>query len=90
MRYYSFTHEPTSKELKELTDQHLRNYHDHCRIWYRDGRKESYVNDLPGVYYYSYEGIWQVYFYSSELECLPIRFWSRDVVRHKRVVEKKC
>ncbi len=90
MRYYSFTHEPTSKELKELTDQHLRNYHDHCRIWYRDGRKESYVNDLPGVYCYSSEGTWLVYFYSSELECLPIRFWSRDVVRYKRVVEKKC
>ena len=90
MRYYSFTHEPTSKELKELTDQHLRNYHDHCRIWYRDGRKESYVNDLPGVYYYESEGTWQVYFYSSVLECLPIRFWSRDVVRYKRVVEKKC
>lgn len=89
MRYYSFSHYPTEEELKELTKQHLLHYHDHCRIWYRDGRKESYVNDTPGIYYYGYEKIWRVYFYSSELERLPIRFLGRDVARHKRIVEKR-
>jgi hypothetical protein len=90
MRYYSFTHEPTSKELKELTDQHLHNYHDYCRVWYWDGRKESFNNDLPGVYYYEAEKIWNVYFYSSELESYPISFMGRGIIRTKRVVEKKA
>lgn len=89
MRYYSFSHNPTEEELKELTDQHLRNYHDHCRVWYWDGRKESYINDTPGIFYYESEGIWNVYFYSRELESHPISFMGRGIIRTKRVVEKR-
>ena len=90
MRYYLFDHRPTEKELRKLTKQHLRNYHDHCRIWYWNGRKESYVNDTPDFYYSPSARAWKVFFYSSELKRLPIRFTSRDVVRYKRVVEKKA
>ena len=89
MRYYLFDHRPTEKELRKLTRQHLRNYHDHCRIWYWNGRKESYINDTPDFYYSPTERAWKVFFYSSELARLPIRFICRDVVRYKRVVEKR-
>lgn len=90
MRYYSFSDNPTKEELRELVEQHHNHYHDYCRVWYDDGRKESFINDIPDVYYSVYGKEWRVRFYSKELICNSLSFIARGIIRSKRIIEKKA
>ena len=48
---YKFDHKPTAKEIKKTTEYHLSNYTDYCKVWYDDGSKEIFKNDIPVCYY---------------------------------------
>ena len=44
---YKFDHIPTAKEIKKTTEYHLSHYTDYCKVWYDDGSKEIFKNDIP-------------------------------------------
>lgn len=48
---YGFDHNPTAKEIKKTAEYHLSHYADYCRVWYDDGSKGIFINDVPVCYY---------------------------------------
>ena len=39
------------KKSKKTTEYHLSHYTDYCKVWYDDGSKEIFKNDIPVCYY---------------------------------------
>jgi len=87
-RYYTLTHEPKPKELREIAEKHFARYRDYCRVWYEDGTKGVYANNCYYVSNLDSPNQWIVSFYSAQLE-KDGSFGRLGIIRAKRIVEEK-
>lgn len=78
---------PTPAEIKEVAKYHEAFQEDYCKVWFDDGSKRLFKNDMPIVSYYSgEESYYFIEFVNKHLH-KEGSFGRLGIIRSKRIIK---
>lgn len=80
---------PTPAEIKEVAKYHEAFQEDYCKVWFDDGSKRLFKNDMPIVSYYSggQKSYYFVEFVNKHLQ-KEGSFGRLGIIRSKRIIKE--